>query len=622
MKQIIPRSARSRRSKAGRLQRGMGSVVTMLVMLSLLSIALLGALSSSGRMSSGASVAGDNALTGVSARLGNDDADNLAEAGVEYTRAWLITQPLPPANTAAFAPTLWGAAIAGSTPPRATVNFPDSAHTFSVTIYPDVNNGQPTQQSVQVGYLVESIGVSNGKTVILQAYFQQNSFSRYALFIDQGTGGYWGSDTRNFDGPVHINGGPLQGDNWGTQVGGGLPVFTDTYSDAFTVSMPTIPFQNNGVNNSPPQTSADWAMVSGGGAGSVQSGVPSIPLPTVNYLQQYAALGQNPADPNSPPNPATLPMTIGATVEPGGGIYIHGDVSQMTLSATGPNNTDQVITINQTDSNSNPLQTVLTLNPQTNQTTQQVTATDIHGHVRTTTTTYTGTTNGVVYSDGNIGGQGDPLADPGISLNGVSRTGGLSGTIADNVVDGYGNITHSSGLTLATDQSKNVNIDGSLVTNTKRQISTQLNNAPTYRASDGTLTNTAANNTPVYAKESADTSGFVQHAGRLGIVTHTVEVLDKTYDALGVTPTGNLNTLEVDAAVLTTGTYEQYNMSTRPTHNFLNMGSYIIGHGARVSSISRLYDDRLAYTPPPYFPTTSHTYTLESWQRVTQTLEP
>jgi hypothetical protein len=599
-----------RGSKARRLQRGMGSVVTMLVLLSLLSIALLGALSSSGRMSSGASVAGDNALTGVSARLGNDDAYNLAEAGIEYTRAWLITQPLPPTNTAAFAPTLWGGTIAGTTPPRSTVKFPDSVHTFSVTIYPDVNNNQPNQQNVQVGYLVESIGVSSGKTVILQAYFQQNSFSRYALFIDNGLGGYWGSDTRSFDGPVHINSGPVQGDNWGDQVGGGQPVFADTYSDAFTVSMSSVPFQHNGANNSPPQTAADWAMVSGGGANSVQTNAPAIPMPTVNYIQQYAALGQTPANPNSPPNPSTLPMTTGATISPGGGIYVHGAVTQMTLSATGPNNTDQVITIYQTDGSGNKIQTILTLNPQTNQTTQQVTTTPLVGPTTNTTTTYSGTTNGVIYSDGSIGGQGSPL------------TGGLSGTIADNVVDSYGNITHLNALTITTDQSKNVNIDNSIVTNTKRQISTQLNNAPTYHASNGTLTNTAANNTPVYVPESTDTQGFVQHAGRLGVVTNTVEVLDKTYNTLGTTSTGNLATIEVDAAVLTTGTYELYNNSTRATHNFLNMGSYIIGHGAQVSSITRGYDDRLAYTAPPYFPTASNTYTLQSWQRVTKTLEP
>jgi len=600
------RGTKMRRTKT---QRGMGSVVTMLVLLALLSIALLGALSSSGRMGSGASAAGDNALTGVSAQLGSSDAYNLAEAGIEYSRAWLIAQPLPPTNTAAFAPTLWGAAMTGGTPPHATVTYPDSSHTFSVTIYPDSNNHQPTQESVQVGYLVESTGVSNGRTVILQAYFQQNSFSRYALFIDNGNGGYWSSDTRNFDGPVHINSGPLQGINWRD---GTLPVFTGNYTDAFTVSMPTIPFQHNGDGNAAPQTTADWATVSAGGAGSVQAGVPSIPLPTVNYKQQYAALGQTPADTSIAPDPSTLPKTLGATVTPGGGIYIHGDVSQMTLSASGPNNTNQVITINQPNGPGNNLQTVLTLDVQRNQTIQTVTTTDLLGNAlgKAQKNTFAGTTNGVVYSDGNIGGQGSPL------------TGGLSGTLADNVVDSYGNITHSNGLTIVTDQSKNVNIDGSVVTNTKRQISTQLNGQPTYRASDGTLTNTAANNTPVYVNESADTGGFVQHAGRLGIVTHTTEVLDNTYNALGLASSGQLNTIEVDAAVLTTGTYELYNLGARPTHNFLNSGCYIIGRGANVSSISRLYDDRLAYTPPPFFPTTSNTYTLQSWQRVSKTLEP
>lgn len=598
--------------RGSRMQRGMGMAVTMLLLLALLSMLLLGCLSNSPLMhaSSGTMSRSTNSAQMASQRSASNDAFNLAESGLEYTRLWLSVQADPPSNAAAFAPSgLWGATVAGTTPPRATVNFPDADHTFSVTIYPDVKNFSATQYNVQEGYLVESVGKSNGVTEVVHAYLQQGSFSQYSFFLDQSTGGYWSSDVKNFDGPVHINGGVTTGINWRDNT---LPIFTSDYPDAFTVSTATLPWEHNGSGapSAIPQTNADWATVSAGGAGSVKWGVPSIPMPTVNYMQEYAALGQPIPNPCTTAPSSGVPTTTGATVTASGGIYIHGDISQMTLSAAGPSNTNQVITLYQTDSAGTQIKTVLTLDAQANQTTQQVTKTTSGGVVTNVpVATYTGTTNGMVFCDGNVGGQGAPL------------TGGLSGVIADNVVNGLGSITHANGLTIATDQSKNVNIDGNLTLNTERQISTQFNGLPTYRAPDGTLSNTAAGNTPVYVKESTDTGNFKKHAGRLGLVSNTVEVLDQTYDAKGKTATGSLDQIEVDAAVLATGTYELYNCFTRPTHNFLNMGSYIIGNGANVTSISRVYDDRMASAPPPFYPTTGTTYKLLSWQRVSQTLQ-
>jgi hypothetical protein len=588
----------------------MGMAMVMMMMLVLLSMLLLGSLSNSGgRAASGSMTAGDNAIQLASTRAAVCDAFNLAQSGLTYTQVWLSSQAGPPANTKAFAPSLWGAVSSGTTPPRAVVSYPDSTHFFSVTIYPDVANTSNAQYAVQKGYLIESIGSSNGVTQVLHEYVQEGSFSQYALFIDNGNGGYWGSDTRNFDGPVHINGGPLQGINWRDST---LPVFTSSYPDAYTVSMASVPWMHNGSGSAAPQTLADWATVSAGGSSSVKWGVPAIPMPTVNYIQQYAALGLSIPDVcNSPPASSNIPSSNGVTVTSNGGIYVHGDVSQMVLSAAGTNNVNQVITVYQNDSSGNPIRSIVTLDPQSNVTHLQ------SGPETGSTGNYTinsqtdavGTTNGVVYCDGNIGGQTGTLA------------GGLSGVVADNVVDGSGNITHYNGINIVTDPAKNLNIDGSITYNTPRQISTQLNGQSTYRASNGTLTNVATGNTPVYVKESLDTGGFKTHAGRMGIVSHTIEVLDKTYDPLGLLAPSSLNVIEVDAAVLATGTYELYNNGTRAQHNFLNMGSYIIGNGANVSSISRVYDDRLTNMPPPYYPTTGTTYKVLSWQRVGQTLE-
>ena len=593
-----------------RAQRGMGMAMVMMMLLILLSMLLLGALSDSGgRAASGSMTAGDNAVQMSSTRAAVCDAFNLAQSGLTYTQVWLSSQAAPPANTKAFAPNLWGSTASGTATPRAVINYPDSSHTFSVTIYPDVANTNNAQYAVQKGYLIESIGISNGMTQILHEYVQEGSFSQYALFIDNGTGGYWGSDTRNFDGPVHINGGPLQGINWRDNT---LPVFTSSYPDAYTVSMGSVPWQHNGSGNAAPQTLADWATVSAGGATSVKWGVPNIPMPTVNYIQEYAALGLSiPNVCSSPPASSYVPSSNGITVNSSGGIYIHGDIAQIVLSTTGPNNTSQVMAVYQNDDHGNPMKSIVTIDPVSNTTSiQSGPQNSLTGqYTMNSQTTTAGTTNGVVYCDGNVGGQAATL------------TGGLSGVVADNLLDGSGNVSHYNSLDIVTDPAKNLNIDGNITYNTPRQISKQLNNQPTYRASDGTLTNTAANNTPVYIKESLDTGGFMTRAGRMGIVSHTVEVLDKSYDPLGLLSANALNVIEVDAAVLATGTYELYNNGTRAQHNFLNMGGYIIGHGANVSSISRVYDDRLTNTPPPYYPTTGTTYKVLSWQRVGQTLE-
>ena len=88
-----------------------------------------------------------------------------------------------------------------------------------------------------------------------------------------------------------------------------------------------------------------------------------------------------------------------------------------------------------------------------------------------------------------------------------------------------------------------------------------------------------------------------------------------------------IQNVEVDAAVMAFGTYDATDYTTRPVGKMLNMGTYIVktrglfsvGSGLNVVSgipCSRLYDNRLADNPPPFFPTTSSHYDIVSWQRV------
>ena len=239
---------------------------------------------------------------------------------------------------------MYNANVVAGTPPRAVVTFASgnsTASTFGVTIYPiSANSGNNQKQ-----YLIESVGTVNGAQVIVHALVQEASLAKYALFINNNTGGYWASDNRYFDGPVHLNGGVVQGVLWLDNTN---PLFNYTGTDAFTVTMPSIPYEHNTSGNSTvPTTAANWATVSAGGSASVKAGQPVVSLPSNNYTyeQEYAALGEAIPNPCTAP-PLITPATYGVTYSASGGLWYHGTINQMTLSAV--NNTTQVITTYQT----------------------------------------------------------------------------------------------------------------------------------------------------------------------------------------------------------------------------------------------------------------------------------
>ena len=124
-----------------------------------------------------------------------------------------------------------------------------------------------------------------------------------------------------------------------------------------------------------------------------------------------------------------------------------------------------------------------------------------------------------------------------------------------------------------------------------------------------------------YVSENSD-SNFTTHAGSLGIVSKTIEVVDK--DASG----NNLTNVEVDGSVLAFDTFDATDTGSRPQGTFQSMGGYIANSSGSFGNVylngtlasglgeSYSYDARLATHPPPGFPTTANQYIVVSWQRV------
>ncbi len=491
-----------------KMQRGMGMVATMLILMGILAMTLVGVIASGGKNTGGLMGQAGNGIQASKARTQSSASFNMAESGIQMTMSWLSAQAAPPNNSAAFAPTLWGATNVGS-PPRAQVtpNTSDPNSYFSVRIYPDsYNNDVTSPTSTQKKYLIESVGVSNGMTAVVQAYVEQGSLSQYLVLLNSwnNSGNFWVSGLTTFDGPVHDNNANGVAENvfWKSQAGS-LPMFTYTGSDAYSVSSPNgIDWWNNWNPNTPPQviTNPDgsqtnqWLNVAAGGASTVQTGTPVVPFPTTSNKQLSAATN------------GAITNPTGATLCPGGGIYIEGNVDEMALSTSGPNNTNQVITITQ-----GATQQRITISPSSGLTTLERYG---PGNTWHTISVMAGTTNGVVYANGNIGSQGDP------------KTGGLHGTVADNQLDASGNLLHNNALTITTPQTDNCNMDGSLTYNTERQVATNASGQPEYIDVNGNPTSDPTQGTPVYVPEQND-SGFTSKAGTVGIISNNV-LVDQT----------------------------------------------------------------------------------------------
>ena len=572
----------------------MAFALTMLVLLGLMTAMLIGITLVPGTSGGGGAATAGNSLQMTAARAQATTASELAASGVKLTLQWLHTQAAPPSQTQAFAPTLWGASLAGS-PQRAVVSYPDAAHTFSIRVYPGGGNSGSAPKK----YLIEAIGTCGASVQTVEAEVQQVSFAKYNYFSDQSApDAYWISGVTGFDGPVHCNnsnpdgspGGVVNNILWKTAAP--QPIFSDGAADAVTMSGTHVNwFLSTPTAATSPHTTADWSSLAAGGAASVHCGTPTIAFPADSTPQKLAALAGTPA-----------PTAVGVTIPSGGGgglvtsllngvltsgisggttvggIYVHGDVQEMTL-AVGAGNV-QSISIQQQDG-VGPFTTTVLLNGLLNQTTVVVT----RSFALPLITFYVGIGNGVIYCDGNIGSQSAP------------KSGGLHGTILDNQV--LGALLPSNHLTIATDAGRNMNIDGSL------QYSALLS-LPLTQPLNTILT---------------------QQAGTLGLISNTVEVVDRDSNSLPLTA------VEVDAAILAFNTCDATDVTTRPLGTFRQVGSFIVRHGGGFGTLSagglltsglsteRHYDGRLATNPPPAFPTTTTQYDILSWTCVGHTLE-
>lgn len=563
----------------------MALAMTMLLLLVIMCATLLGLVASNlgSQTNSGLIYTGGNSIQLTNQRMNETAAFNLAESGVEYTLEWLHEQPLPPANATAFAPTLWGGTITNTQTPRSVVNF--GGGSFSIEIYPSTGNPGANQKQ----YLIESMGVYNGAVYDLQDYCWQTSFGKYAYFTNVDPGdGWWVCGLSTMDGPVHSN----EADGVETNVlwySGSTNKQWLIYNgpDAYTCSAPAINWADNEWTNQGvgPQTAADWNSIAVGGQGSIHTGVAQIPLPTVNTVQETAALGTQAAPTNIG---VAVPSALGTTAA---GIYIHGAITNMVLSA--PGGTTQQIVVSQTDANGKPLTTTIVMNPSTNQTT--VTAVDgPTGNQTTSTSTYAGVTNGVVYCDSTVG----------VSESNPGE--GLSGTIADNLYSPSGVLEHKNGLTIATAPGANVYLNGDVMYNTPRPRDSNDN---------------------FVSEQSPACASFVQNAGQFGVVTSTMEVLQ--YNAAG----NNQVNYEIDGVTMSTGTFDFQAWGTPGFNRFDAMGGYIAGSAGIMGEMDLYgdliagyddhytYDDRLADNPPPFYPTTGNQYDTLSWTHVTNTLQ-
>ena len=506
------------KQKRRRSQRGMGMAVTMLVLLGLLTLTLIGTTGSNGILGTT-----NNALQSGSARSQSTASFNMAESGIQYTLAWLgnVSKVRPPVGNAQ-APTGWDfTTVNGRGVVTPDPNNPGSY--FAVRIYPDAYNTDTTSPtSNQKKYLIESIGYSGGRSTIVQAYVGQGSLAQYLVLLNSWNdpNNFWVSGLTTFDGPVHDNNANGVAENvlW-KSAAGTSPMFTYTGDDAYTTSGTNginwykDQFQNSGgtpqvVTNPDGSQTNQWLNVAAGGAESVHTGTPVVPFPTSSTLQKSAAVGT-----------ATVTNPFGVTLCPGGGVYVEGNVSEMALSATGPNNTVQVMTITQPNAAGGTTVQRVTIDPVagTKLETQQPDGTWQQ------TGTLAGTTNGVVYVDGNIGQpsttdssgnpvnpQTSPLSDPSSGLS-----GGLHGVVADNALDANGNVTHNNGLTITTPQADSCNVDGSITYSTERQIAKDASGNPEYIDVNGNPTSDPTKGTPVYVSESNDPN-FLSKAGDFG----------------------------------------------------------------------------------------------------------
>jgi hypothetical protein len=574
----------------------MALVAVMSVLMVLLAVILIGYSAGGG----GAMGRSDSVLRSGRRRAYVYAAQSLAETGMRLTMHWLNDAPIASPPTTAFAPSSTGRAFFGATVDSSynvltlaqgvtgdTVNG-----TIRVRLYPYSTNAVNNRRS----YIIESVGVYQGASQILRCVVAEKTFARYAFFSDSAPTSYFVAGSSAFNGPVHINAMNAAGTGvdsaaainilWKDQ-GTTSQIFRYNGVGNFTTSAAAsqIKWQQNSAGNYVTPSTSQWSSVTATGTAPT-TGVPVVKMPASSSSQATAALGTS----------GTAPSTTGVLVPNNGstttgGIYIQGDVSTMKLSTGGTGNVNQIIEVIQV-SGTTETKTTITINPTTNSTTTLTASRAVGASTWGTgvSTSFNGTPNGVVYVNGNIG---DPTAN----------TGGLSGTVANNVMSGS-TVTKSNSMSIVTDAASAININGGIVYQNLISDSSNANNIKSTSASANTT------------------------SGTLGIVSKQVKIVDN--DA-GGTP---LTDISVHATVMAFDTFNVTNPETRSVGAFKLIGGYIVKTNGKFGqadaatgniisgfAVTRSYDFRAADNPPPYFPNEENGFQLTAFQRVGSTIQ-
>jgi len=593
----------------------MAMVAVMLVLFGITALSVIGVIEATRAQSSEGDITQDSKNTlGLAMRRGDQyQAQVLSEAGIRMAIQWLVLQQQTPNNTTTFAPSAVADFYGGSTQNGnwTKVTFAQGPTSSELSGVGQVNGDiyvkfYPYSTNSTVGYrkmfAIESRGEYGGRTFLSRVFVRQNSFARFAYFSDVCPTSWWVYGMTRFQGPVHING--INSAGTGVDTAATLSIiwrrqsskeiFTYPDSDYFTTAMSASQLMwyryvsSSSTTAQTPSSSTDWLYVTKAGV-APQTGMPIITMPTATSQQQSSALGTASAI-------TSIGVQIPGTSSPTAGIYVNGDVWDLNLTTSGTSNTTQIMTLYQNDPVANKdIRTTITLDPVANTTVLKVekrdNATDAFNisatgtWTTTSTTNYVGVPNGVVYVNGNIGEQSGSLR------------GGLSGAVANSVVDGNGVVTRTWSMNIVTEQSKTVNINGGIVYQNLISSSSNANN----------LLSTAA--APLTA------------SGMLGLVAGNIKLVDTDDGGTALT------NISVHAACMAYGTFNATNPTTRAVGAFNLLGGYIVKTngtfgtalptGAQETGflVNRNYDQRLADTPPPAYPAADKSYQIVSYQR-------
>lgn len=609
MKELCPPPLPRRRA-----QSGMTMVLIMLLLFLILAISLVTFLSA-GR---GGDLSSEGKIALGLTRLRGERyvSQSLAESGIRLSLQWLADRTSPPTNTAAFAPSSVADFFGGTTDANnwtvlTLAQGPDSTEnaalsqvngTIKVRFYPYGSNSVAGRKM----FGIEAIGSYQGSSYTARVFVRQNSFARYSYFSDTTPEAWWVSGNTRFQGPVHVNGVDASGTavdpsarlNILWKANDGSPTASDDWifsypgDDYFTTALGYSQLNwtySDGASAyfyDPNWWSPYWQHITAAAKPPITN-APLIRMPTATSDQKSIALGSM-TEPALDTVDVFVPNSSGTATA---GIFIAGDASDINLAAPSHSgHEDQSIEVVQ-PTVTGEQRSLITICPQANTTQVQVYTrpTSLSAWTLARSASYSGTTNGVIYLRGNVGGQSAPYQ------------GGLSGVVANSYYSG-GTLAHNNALTLVTGATNTINLSGGIV----------YSNCITNTSNPSNL--------------GSDVSSAQSTSGTLGLVSGTFRIPESDESGMGLT------SLSIHAVCMAYDTVTVVNPTTRPPGIINLLGGYIVKRNSQLGVttisgsvlhgfiINRIYDARIGDNPPPGYPSTNRSYQVLSYQKVNTTL--